>query len=1164
MRFESVTIEKYGLVGHRTLAFPREPGLVVIYGPNEAGKSTSLAAITDFLFGIPQTTPRGQVYGYDQIRLSATLVLADGSRLCLRRRKGRAGRTLTDENGEPVDEGLLARHLGATGRERFGALFGLDHMTLRSGGERLLAADGDIGRLIVEAGGGLRALVDMAGKLAADADALFATTRAGHRLFYKALDAFHAADRAAKEGLLTRDAYEEAWRRQKEAQAKVEEIRSQQGDLAETKSRLERLVRVIPAIRELDGVDNELAGFADLPPLREGFADTAQDALRALKQAETEFADAEERRAALAAKIGALTPSAAILAAETPIRDLEKKVVHVDKARGDRLNRQTELAERLAKLDVIRGALELGPDADLEAMCPPPLAIERVQKLAAQGLGRRAATSALEGQLANEGRTLADLAARQNERQKAGTSEPLGVTVAEFANLAGLSRTVEGAERKAERLCREITQHVSQLGFDDVERLAAWACPPAAMIQAELDRRAALDADIAKIDERSAAEVEKRDKAAGEIDHLLQAREIPTDASIARARKDREAAWQAICARYLSDKGVDVASRPLAERKVDIDQHRHQTEWADRLADQKSLEAERIATLDLAQRQKAEALAAIEILDQQRRALDERLRNCIRAWEEAWPEAVSRQSDLGRLKVLAEERATILGDNTRLREFMEDVEQHRAEMAPQRWALEQAEEKLRIAVDGAASLQERVANASKAIKIHEDAYADFRHDATEIRNASLRRQSTQAALEALVLAEAKWRSGWTPAVSALGLPETIEPERASEIAAQWATAWGHVEVLNETRTRLRRMDEDEKELRAKIETVAGTLDFDLPDDCLVAGVMLAQKLAAALKIASERQILARQLNEAAAEGDRKQQSCEVAAAKAAALCGEAGCEPSGLEALAERLRRCGALKDRRQALAETVMRSGDGLPIGALRQQWAGRDLDTIKADLSQAEQDAARLTGGMETALGELRDLTRELEEFSASGGINEAVAAREGAIAEIHDVVERYVEIGLAQELLAAAMDTIRAEQQDPLILRASALFATSTNAAFSCIETDIDNDGNPVVVGRRASGERLPVARMSDGVRDQLFLAFRIASIEHYCAAAEPLPFIADDLLVHFDDDRGAAALGLLAELGAATQVLLFTHHRHVKEAAEPLVARHVAAIVDLGNA
>ncbi|MGH6793996.1 MAG: AAA family ATPase, partial [Methylocella sp.] len=1109
MRFETFTIEKYGLVDRRTLSIPPDPGLVVIYGQNEAGKSTSLAAIADFLFGIPHNSARGQVYGYEKIRLTAVVSFNDGTRLSLRRRKGRVGRTLTDESGQGVDEGLLAHHLGSTGRERFCSLFGLDHNSLRSGGERLLAADGDIGRLIVEAGGGLRALVDVISKMAQDADALFATKSAGHRQFYKALDAYHAADRAAKEGLLTRDAYTETRRRCDEAQASVDEIRSKQKDIAENISRLQRLVRVIPTIRELDGVDEELAAFLDLPPLRDGFADAAQEALQTLKQAEAAFAEVKERHAALAAKIDTLAPSGAILAAEASIRDIKEKAVHVRKARGDRANRQTELAEINANLDRIRGALGLGADADLEAMLPPRDAITRLQKLASLGLERRAKMVAFEDQLANEDRILAGLAALQSERRRAGTSEPLGVTIAEFATLPALCGTIEGAERRAERIGQEIAQRVNQLGFEDIDCFAAWSCPNGAIIQSELDRRSRLEGETAKIAERSTAESAKRDLAAVAIEHLLQAREIPTDASIARARGDREETWRAISDRYLSEGGEYVASRPIDDRKADVDRHRKQTDAADSLADRKSLEAERVAALDLAHRQKAEALTAIESLEKQRTALDDRWRKDVLAWQEAWPEAAKRQVDLGRLKALVEERGSILEHFASLSALGEEVEQLQAEMAPRRWALEQVEAKLAVEIGGSKSISERASAASKAIKIHDDAYADFRADEKAIRDVTLRRQSTKASLDALQSAGAEWHSAWAAAVSALGLANNIEPERANEIATQWATAVGLLDGLRLTRARLRGMDNDEKELREKVETVAGTLYFVLPDDGLAAGVMLAERLDAALKIASERQVLAAQLKEGMAEQDRKQQSCEAALAKIADLCGEASCEPAELEALAVRSQQRSASRDRRRAAAETILRSGDGLPVDILREQWAGRDLDIIKADLFQAEQDDTRLIAEMETALSEVQDRKRELDNFFATEGINKAVAARESATAEIHAALERYVEIVLAKDLLSAAMDQIRAVQQDPLILRASALFSASTLAAFGGIETDIDEHGNPVVKGRRASGEPVSVKYMSDGERDQLFLAFRIASIEQYCAAAEPLPFVADDL-------------------------------------------------------
>tara|TARA_R110000868_G_scaffold149620_4_gene372120 strand:- start:198 stop:497 length:300 start_codon:yes stop_codon:yes gene_type:complete len=73
------------------------------------------------------------------------------------------------------------------------------------------------------------------------------------------------------------------------------------------------------------------------------------------------------------------------------------------------------------------------------------------------------------------------------------------------------------------------------------------------------------------------------------------------------------------------------------------------------------------------------------------------------------------------------------------------------------------------------------------------------------------------------------------------------------------------------------------------------------------------------------------------------------------------------------------------------------------------------------------------------------------------------------------------------------------------------------------------------------------MSDGTLDQLYLALRIAAIERHIESAEPLPFIADDLFITSDEDRTAAGIRTLAELGQHTQVMLFTHHRYVVDAA-----------------
>lgn len=84
------------------------------------------------------------------------------------------------------------------------------------------------------------------------------------------------------------------------------------------------------------------------------------------------------------------------------------------------------------------------------------------------------------------------------------------------------------------------------------------------------------------------------------------------------------------------------------------------------------------------------------------------------------------------------------------------------------------------------------------------------------------------------------------------------------------------------------------------------------------------------------------------------------------------------------------------------------------------------------------------------------------------------------------------------------------------------------------------------------------MSDGTLDQLYLALRVAAVEHLIQNTEPMPFVADDLFITSDEERTLAGLKALAELGRKTQVLLFTHHRYVVEAAQAAVPAEYARV------
>jgi uncharacterized protein YhaN len=170
------------------------------------------------------------------------------------------------------------------------------------------------------------------------------------------------------------------------------------------------------------------------------------------------------------------------------------------------------------------------------------------------------------------------------------------------------------------------------------------------------------------------------------------------------------------------------------------------------------------------------------------------------------------------------------------------------------------------------------------------------------------------------------------------------------------------------------------------------------------------------------------------------------------------------------------------------------------------------------------------------------------------EASQRMQDAAADAQEIATRYVRLRLAHTLLRAGLDRFRREQQAPLLAQAGALFASLTGGRYERLATDETEDGRMVVVGLRPDGTHCPAERLSEGTRDQLYLALRLAAIGMHTAHAEPLPFIADDLLASFDDARARAALQVLAEFSKVTQTILFTHHAHIADMAGPAVQVH----------
>jgi uncharacterized protein YhaN len=1157
MRLTELNLEKYGSCASRELVIPHAAGLTIVYGANEAGKSTCLEAIGDFLFSIPKNTQRGSLFGYDGMRIGASMLMADGSTLTLKRRKGN-GKTLADLSGTALDDTILAPILGAITRERFETLFGLNHESLRNGGERLLHADGEIGRLIVEAGGGLRTLVSRLESIDAEADKLFDTRRSANRVFYQQLTAFEAAEKTARVAQLTRETFEQTRKASLAAGENLEALRTERRSLGVLTSRLERVLRVAPHLRQLASLTQDLVGYDEVASFPDDFAVRMRTALDQRDRAEQRLEGAIERRNRLKARLDALVVNPGLKASEQRVRDLAERAIHVSKARSDRTNRQREIDEGEAQLAVLRRMLGLPTDADLAPLIPDQSALNLVRLLADEMVERRPSLASGVTRLNELAASLAAIDDRLNTARPAGHDAPPEAASSAFASLAAQKSAHQARQQVLDTDSATLTGRLKALGFDTIDALATLPCPSVDDIRSEQAARETLTSQIgdqAKLKRQAECEI-----AAGEaeIGELQASGTIASDTSLAEARTWRADAWRPIKSAYVAGQLPDDATDRLAS----ADSLETAIVSADELADRRAAEAERAASLAHALRRVAEAKTAVNAAEAEAAALVAQTEVRVAQWESSFPQVLAKHPELASLLQFGQARQLVLDESERLRISSNALALEEAQLAPTVELLERIEKNRKL--DSTLSFAARVSAVQNAISQHEHAHAEYARDTRDREDLARQHKLVEAELQQLSDAQGAWDAAWPAATGALGLKPDISPTDANSAVTEWVGARGVLSAIGQSRHRLQRMDEDEASLTTDVRSLAAELAIEIGEDCVVAAQMLLARFSDNATAQTQHDGVLPDFEEAKVEADQAQEALDTAREELARLAASAKLDGGDDEALLDAASRCEARMRLCEeiALAErTATDVGDKLDLAALRTEWDERDLDEVRAELNEQKSRAAEIESEIEAAILAEKAAKDDLAAYLSQSEVNHAVAEREAAAAQMHLALERYLELSVARELVTSAMATIRAEQQDPLIARAGELFTATTLGEFAGIETDIDDKGHPVVVGRRANGGIAAVATMSDGTRDQLFLAFRLASLENYASATEPLPFIADDILVHFDDERSRSTLDLLAEFGKTNQVLLFTHHRSVRALAEPLATKGLASIIDL---
>ncbi len=110
MRIDRLDLIAYGPFTNKSLNLADgDSGLHLMYGDNEAGKSTSLRALIAWLFGIRANTRDNFLHANPQLRIGGKLRLSGGEEIQFVRRKGTKGTLLEFDSNTVLDDSILYR-----------------------------------------------------------------------------------------------------------------------------------------------------------------------------------------------------------------------------------------------------------------------------------------------------------------------------------------------------------------------------------------------------------------------------------------------------------------------------------------------------------------------------------------------------------------------------------------------------------------------------------------------------------------------------------------------------------------------------------------------------------------------------------------------------------------------------------------------------------------------------------------------------------------------------------------------------------------------------------------------------------------------------------------------------------------------------------------------
>jgi uncharacterized protein YhaN len=832
VKFLRLDLLAYGPFTNRTLDLPASgPNLHLVYGLNEAGKSTTLRAISGLLYGIDKNTGDAHQHAMSDLRIGARLLHSKEGERSFVRKKGNQG-TLLNGSGSTVDETLLRSWLSVTDRKQFELMFGLDHEQLREAGKALTNPKTTLGETLFGAALNGMALQQALLRLEADADKLLSPGGSAGAV-HKALAAYREQLKRAKDRTLPVKEWKDLHDTIEAAEAKRAELSAALVRIQTARHRLVRLQGALPSVRVRADALRERAAMGEVRLLPRGLAAQRTDIVHALESATQQvrkvtgdIAWAEQERDQL------VVPDALVVT-EARIKQLTEDLGKYKTELRDKPGVVKEIMSfRSREREILR---ELGQPtlefAALESLRVSESAVQRIRALEKSGLKMQAAVAQLREQVADRRAGWAEKTA-----ELAGMSAVPDVAVLRTTrDLLQPDRKFDQSVRDAEARVGELSARAQQafraLGFwtGSLEAIPTLAVPPEETIrrcERELGEDEGSHRALTLAQQQKTAELAEIQRKIGQC---MDAGSLPSEAQLAEARARRDHAWERVQRSWLIGADLECVDEDFAPGVALRTALGTAMQRADDLSDRLRRESDRVATLVGLQREEATTCASLAALATELAEARLRASAHLAAWNELWVPCGFTPDTPREMGPWRRRHADLVAALQQRDEAVDALKRMQATQADQRRSLEGALGLAGVTLPTETSwltLLLLVDHTLKTAAEQATAEASLRRD---IAAAQLDLASMQSQIAERETALEGWRKEWGDALTVLRLPPEALPEEANAVLGRLAELFKEEEKCERQEARDKAIKKQMLAFEAALVPLAKILDVVLPD-----------------------------------------------------------------------------------------------------------------------------------------------------------------------------------------------------------------------------------------------------------------------------------------------------------------------------------------------